>query len=153
MTAPDDQTHAQRGTRDTGEDLPQEGESGRPAGTVDPDANPPMSDPSKQDVYGGTGALPPQDTGSAIPPYEGRTTGASPSDAGSAQVAGANVGGARGPVADDEYKSVAPEETPGGATASPADDQPAANMPETDLDDDGVAEAHQPGTRRGEDRE
>ena len=71
MTAPDDQTHAQRGTRDTGEDLPQEGESGRPAGTVDPDANPPMSDPSKQDVYGGTGALPPQDTGQRDSPLRG----------------------------------------------------------------------------------
>jgi hypothetical protein len=45
----------------------------RTAGTVDEDANPPMSDPEDDTSYGGTGNLPPQDTGSAAPPYEGRT--------------------------------------------------------------------------------
>jgi hypothetical protein len=45
----------------------------RPFGTVDEDANPPMSDPTHSETYGGTGELPPQDTGSALPPYEGRT--------------------------------------------------------------------------------
>ncbi len=44
----------------------------RPVGTVDEDANPPMSDPTASDVYGGTGESAPQDTGSAIPPYQGR---------------------------------------------------------------------------------
>ena len=61
------------GVRDTGTDAPEHGSAGRPAGTADEDANPPVSDPTKSDVYGGTGELPPQDTGSAIPPYEGRT--------------------------------------------------------------------------------
>jgi hypothetical protein len=60
------------GARDTGTDAPEEGTADRPVGTVDEDANQPMSDPSKSDVYGGTGELPPQDTGRAIPPYEGR---------------------------------------------------------------------------------
>jgi hypothetical protein len=41
-------------------------------GTVDEDANPPMSDPTESDTYGGTGELRPQETGSAMPPYEGR---------------------------------------------------------------------------------
>lgn len=63
------------GTRDTGTDTPEEHEGDRPVGTVDEDANPPMSDPTKSDVYGGTGETPPQDTGRAIPPYEGRTQG------------------------------------------------------------------------------
>jgi hypothetical protein len=60
------------GARDTGEDTPEPGGGDRPVGTVDEDANPPMSDPSASETYGGTGELPPQDTGSAMPPYEGR---------------------------------------------------------------------------------
>jgi len=60
------------GARDTGEDTPEPGGGGRPVGTVDEDANPPMSDPTESETYGGTGELPPQDTGSAVPPYEGR---------------------------------------------------------------------------------
>ena len=61
------------GVRDTGEDTPESGQGDRPVGTVDEDANAPMSDPTKSDVYGGTGETPPRDTGAAIPPYEGRT--------------------------------------------------------------------------------
>jgi len=64
---------------------------------------------------------------------------------------GANVGGATGPVEDAEYKSPAPDSTPGGATASPADEQPASEAPETDRDDDAPGPSHVPGTRRGED--
>lgn len=60
------------GARDTGDDTPEPQHEGRPVGTVDEDANPPVSDPSASDTYGGTGELPPQDTGRAIPPYEGR---------------------------------------------------------------------------------
>ena len=72
--SPDDDTD-RPGSRDTGTDAPEPGTADRPVGTVDEDANPPMSDPSKSDVYGGTDELPPQDTGKAVPPYEGRTTG------------------------------------------------------------------------------
>jgi hypothetical protein len=60
------------GVRDTGEDTPEPQQEGRPVGTVDEDANPPMSDPSASDTYGGTGDLPPQDTGRAIPSFDGR---------------------------------------------------------------------------------
>jgi hypothetical protein len=43
----------------------------RPEGTVDEDANPPLTDPTKPDRN--TEEIPPQDTGRAVPPYEGRT--------------------------------------------------------------------------------
>jgi len=42
------------GSGDTGSDTPEHGRADRPAGTVDEDANPPMSDPTASDVYGGT---------------------------------------------------------------------------------------------------
>jgi hypothetical protein len=45
----------------------------RPAGTVDEDANPPLADATKSDVDRNPKTVPPQDTGSAVPPYEGRT--------------------------------------------------------------------------------
>jgi hypothetical protein len=45
----------------------------RPAGTVDEDANPPLTDATKSDVDRSPKTVPPQDTGSAVPPYEGRT--------------------------------------------------------------------------------
>jgi hypothetical protein len=61
------------GARDTGGDTPEEGKGDRPTGTVDADANPPTSDPTASDVYGGTGESPPRDTGQTLPPYEGRT--------------------------------------------------------------------------------
>lgn len=60
------------GARDTGDDTPESQQAGRPVGTVDEDANPPMSDPSASDTYGATGESPPQDTGRAVPPYDGR---------------------------------------------------------------------------------
>jgi len=45
----------------------------RPAGTVDEDANPPLTDATKTEVDRNPATVPPQDTGSAVPPYEGRT--------------------------------------------------------------------------------
>ena len=60
------------GARDTGEDTPEPGGGERPVGTVDEDANPPMSDPTESETYSGTGELPPHDTGCAMPPYKGR---------------------------------------------------------------------------------
>jgi hypothetical protein len=138
------------GVRDTGTDAPEPGSADRPVGTVDEDANPPMSDPSKSDVYGGTGELPPQDTGSAIPPYEGRAQGATKDPSSTEGASGANVGGATGPVSDPNYKSESPASTSGGASKSPADEQPASQTSESDRDDDKVGPAHTPGTGRGE---
>ncbi|MBW0013565.1 hypothetical protein [Mycobacterium sp.] len=130
------------GARDTGSDTPEPGTGDRPVGTVDEDANPPMSDPAESDTYSGTGELPPQNTGSAVPPYEGRQQGGA--------VSTESAGGATAPEANSEFKSASPSATPGGATQSPADEQPAAQMPESDLDDDRVGPAHVAGTRRGE---
>jgi hypothetical protein len=45
----------------------------RPAGTVDEDANPPLTDGTKTEADRNPPTVPPQDTGSAVPPYEGRT--------------------------------------------------------------------------------
>ena len=137
------------GVRDTGTDAPAHGSAGRPAGTVDEDANPPISDPTKSDVYGGTGQLSPQDAGAAIPPYEGRTRSAT-KEPSSTERGGANVGGATGPVSDPDYKSESPAATSGGATKSPADEQPASQTSESNRDDDRVGPAQTPGTRRGE---
>jgi hypothetical protein len=131
------------GARDTGPDTPEQGRGDRPVGTVDEDANPPVSDPTANDTYGGTGELPPQDTGSAIPPYEGRQEAAD---------LDAQGGGATGPTESSDYKSPSPSDTPGGATQSPADEQPASEMPESDRDDDRVGPAHVAGTGRGEDK-
>jgi len=138
------------GVRDTGTDAPEPGTADRPVGTVDEDANPPMSDPAKSDVYGGTGQLPPKDADAAIPPYEGRTQSAPIKPSSTQAGGGANVGGATGPVSDPNYKSESPAATSGGATKSPADEQPASQTSESDRDDDRVGPAHTPGTRRGE---
>jgi hypothetical protein len=44
----------------------------RPEGTVDADANPPLTDPTKTDVDRDPELIPPQGTEPAVPPYEGR---------------------------------------------------------------------------------
>lgn len=124
------------------------GEGARPTGTVDEDANPPLSSPDDDTVYGGTGTIPPQDTGAAIPPYEGRQTSAK--DIGAAD--DPSTAGAVTPEEDSEYRSPKPQDTPGGATESPTDEQPASQGSETQSGDEGVeAPAQVTGTRRGED--
>jgi hypothetical protein len=136
------------GSQNTELNEPDEGVE-RPAGAVDPDANPPLSDPDDDTVYGGTGTVPPQDTGSAIPPYEGRQTSAK--DIGQAGDPG--TGGASRPEEDSTFRSPKRQDTPGGAAASPADEKPASQSPETQSDDEGVeAPAQAAGTRRGEDK-
>ncbi|MCU1695022.1 MAG: hypothetical protein JWR34_1085 [Mycobacterium sp.] len=141
MTSNDENSRGAPGTGSGG--------ANRPAGTVDEDANPPLSDPDDDTVYGGSGNLPPQDTGSAIPPYEGRET----SGKVSGQTDDPGTGGATRPEKDAEYRSQKPADTRGGATASPADEQPASQAPETRGHDKGAdAPAHVTGTRRGEDK-
>ena len=53
---------------DTGADEVRDTE--RPEGTVDADANPPLTEMT--DVDRDPETVPPRDTGSAVPPYEGR---------------------------------------------------------------------------------
>jgi len=45
----------------------------RPAGTVDEDANPPLTDETETEAGRDPKSVPPQDTKPAVPPYEGRT--------------------------------------------------------------------------------
>jgi hypothetical protein len=136
------------GTHNTGSDEPLDMPE-RPAGTVDEDANPPISNPDDDTGDGGVGTNPPQDAKAATPPYEGRQTSAK--DIGVADDPG--TGGASRPEKDAEYRSPQPQDTPAGATASPADEQPASQGSETTSSDEGVeAPAQASGTRRGEDK-
>lgn len=93
----------------------------------------------------------PDTEGRAIPPYEGRreTADVDPQDESTKD--GAKVAGATGLVEDPEMKAPDPADTEGGATTSPADEQPADQMPETEDSADGVGPAHDPGTPRAED--
>jgi hypothetical protein len=90
--------------------------------------------------------------GKTVPPYDGRRESADLDSSEESVRGGAKVGGATGPVADDERKAPEPADTPRGATGSPSDEQPAGQQPETDLDDDRVGPSHQPGTPRAEDK-
>jgi hypothetical protein len=62
------------------------------------------------------------DEGSAVPPYEGRREAADVDGEEKLRREGANVGGATGPVESDQPKAPDPADSPGGATASPADE-------------------------------
>jgi hypothetical protein len=87
-----------------------------------------------------------------VPPYEGRRETADVGGKEQSTKDGVKTAGATGPVEDDEQKAPDPAATPGGATGSPADEQPASQGAETDLDDDAVGPAHTAGTARGEDQ-
>lgn len=87
-----------------------------------------------------------------LPPYEGRRESAEVDGKEESTKDDAKVGGATGPVEDDERKAAEPADTSRGATGSPADEQPASDMPETDLDDDRVGPAHTEGTGPAEDK-
>lgn len=95
-----------------------------------------------------------QEPGGLVPPYEDRQkTGevdTDDSDDGPV-VDGANVGGARGVVETTAGKNHPdPEDTPGGRTASPADEQPADEAGGDAPTDEGTGPAHVPGTPRAE---
>ncbi|PPJ25483.1 hypothetical protein C5E45_25700 [Nocardia nova] len=142
-----------KGSRDTGSNTPGGGSTDRPAGTFDQEE---VTSARDQNQSGGdvatTGTLPPGDAEPAVPPYEGRRTGAEevPGTAGAGS--SANTAGATHPVADPTFKSPAPEETSGGATASPAEEQPASQAPETEAGAEGAEEGHHGGVRRAEDQ-
>jgi hypothetical protein len=143
----------ERGSRDTGSDLPSGGPADRPSGTYKGDESvPEHSEGEKLGFEAGFTTEKPRDVEPAIPPYEGRQKTAKP-DSGRGDEGGARTGGAVKPVSDSDYKAGSPHDTPGGATASPAQEQPASQAPETDRDDDQVdAPAHTPGTGRAEDK-
>jgi hypothetical protein len=82
--------------------------------------------------------------GGVVPPYEGRREKAD-----SDEESGHDE---RGPSSSSvEMTSPKPEDTPGGRTASPADEQPAKDVLETRDDDPGVGLGHVKGIPAGED--
>ncbi|MEO6712476.1 MAG: hypothetical protein ABIM89_03490 [Mycobacteriales bacterium] len=88
--------------------------------------------------------------GGVVPPYDGRKESMDESTTGSMQD-GVRVGGATAAVEDDEFKAPKPADTPGGATTTPADEQPAMDAPDdapsNEGDDTGT---HTPGVPKGE---
>ncbi len=94
---------------------------------------------------------------SAVPPYEGRKESADVDTAGAGADAdtvrdGADIGGAERPRQSGETRAPEPQETERGATASPADEQPAAESPQDEPDpEQGTGPAHQTGQERAED--
>lgn len=93
----------------------------------------------------------PDTTGSTLPPYDGRREAADVDGPEDSETDGAKVGGATGPVADDEMKADEPADTDRGAVASPADEQPASESTDTDLEPDMTGPSHVKGTPRAED--
>ncbi len=93
-------------------------------------------------------------SGSAVPPYDGRTQGTE-IDEGGTHRDGANVGGATGPRTNTEgYTDPSPSDTPGGRVKSPADEMPAtedSGGSESGQNPD-VGPDHYAGTGRGEDK-
>lgn len=86
-----------------------------------------------------------------VPPYDDRQRSGDVDSKGKSTKQGAKTAGATGPVEDDEMKADRPEDTPRGAVASPADEQPAAESGGSAPDEGSVGPAHVAGTRRGED--
>jgi len=84
-----------------------------------------------------------------LPPYDDRQKSGEVEDAGSERD-DARVGGATGPVEDDAPKAPDPADTPRGGVASPGDEQPAADPPDSG-GPGGTGPSHEPGTGRGED--
>ncbi len=95
---------------------------------------------------------PPEDSPAAVPPYEGRKDSADSDDRTAKE--GARTGGAAAPTTtDDRMKSPEPSQTERGATASPSDEQPADQMPETEGSEGSTSDAsHDAGTGRAEDK-
>lgn len=140
------------GSRDTGSDVPGGGTTDRPAGTFDEEETTSAREHNPEhDHLGSTGTLPPGDAQPVVPPYEGRRTHATITTSSAGEGSGANTAGAVHPVADPKFKAPTPEDTPAGATASPAQEQPAAGAAENESSDEGVDTGHQGGVRRGED--
>jgi hypothetical protein len=98
-----------------------------------------------------SGGSDPDTESRALPPYEGRRETADVDDQSKTEKDSAKTAGATGPVRDEEMKAPDPADTARGRQASPADEQPAEKMPESETSDPGVGPAHVSGTQRGED--
>ena len=98
-----------------------------------------------------SGPTEPESGDRPMPPYDDRRKSADVDPEQDLHKEGVNVGAATGPVENQDMKSTPKEDTPRGAEASPADEQPAAETPEDTPHDPGVGPAHYAGTQRGED--
>ena len=93
----------------------------------------------------------PDTEGTTVPPYDDRKETAD-SGEGTASEDPSTAGAAAPTSSDDELSEPDPDRTPGGATASPADEQPAQQ--ESDDPGEGTGEtgpSHTVGTGRAED--
>lgn len=135
------------GSRDTGSDQPSGGPTDRPSGTYKGDESVP--------AHGGAEASadkttrPPGDAEPAVPPYEGRQRTAKP-EGQQTEDQGARTGGAVKPATGNDYKSAPPGDTAGGATTSPAEEQPASQASESGREDDRTGPSHVPGVGKAE---
>jgi hypothetical protein len=93
----------------------------------------------------------PDTEGKTVPPYDGRREKAGLDDADASTKGGARTGGATGPV-ENVADVDDPAQTERGEHASPADEQPASESTDTDLDPDMTGPSHEPGTGRAEDK-
>lgn len=118
-----------------------------------------MSEDEKQVPEGETGGGSPgrgpsrnvggeQQPGGAVPPYDGRREKADVDQADSPE--GADLEGATGPANTSGMSSAKPDDTPGGRTTSPADEQPASEMKEGGSPEATTGPAHVKGTPKGE---
>jgi hypothetical protein len=90
--------------------------------------------------------------GKAVPPYEGRRKAGDVDPQEESTKDGVKVGGATGPVADDELKSEPREETERGAIATPAQEEPASESGGADPGPAATGPSHTSGVTRGEDQ-
>lgn len=139
------------GSRDTGSDQPSGGPADRPSGSYEGDESVPTHGGESASTSSDKTEAKPSDTEPAVPPYEGRQTSAKP-PGDQTEGQGASTGGAVKPTPDGDFKETSQQSTPGGATASPADEQPAAHAPETQRDDDQVGPGHVGGVGKAEDK-
>jgi hypothetical protein len=119
-------TTKQNRSQETGKHEVSEG-TDRPEGTVDEDANAPLTDMTKTDVHRNPETIPPQDTGSAVPPYEGRQRSSAET----------------GTPGRGENEQQSPNT---GEAGNSADAQGSGQ----EHDDQGVGPTHTPGTGRAE---
>ncbi|MFC9361014.1 hypothetical protein ACFTZB_31120 [Rhodococcus sp. NPDC057014] len=129
-----------KGSRDAGPDQAGTSQAGREQGSLDQEEVTSTAEPGRNPAPAG-GSLPPENAEPAIPPYEGRTTSTK-----------------EGRPEHDEHvdasgmQSPKPQDTPRGAVASPAEEEPAADAAESEGSDSGVGPAHQGGIDKAEDK-
>ncbi|HET6627165.1 MAG TPA: hypothetical protein VFG63_12325 [Nocardioidaceae bacterium] len=95
----------------------------------------------------------PDTSGKTVPPYDDRQKSGDVDGPEKSTKQGAETAGATGPVQDDAgMNHPDPADTPGGAEASPADEQPASESGGSAEDEGSVGPDHYAGTGRGEDK-